>query len=514
MLQPLQLKDVSSRYPVEIAELRDFLGKAGFVLGTADTLSVVAASLLRDRAFHRDLILHVWVLIDRCGVQISPSDLLGVLAIAAAGQHFAAEASEDDAHDLLRFVMEARRSMDAPTHTKAAEPLRTDSRPMRLVPPLEAPADAFTPAAEPLWTARSATTHVTAETVDPSRAETTHLDSGHPETVAVERAGGKRTAWAIALALCLLALGSLAVWQFRKPSSDASAPAASTVATTTTKVSPERAEMPNSADSRASIAAAAPTTTQARPAISRDSTAGHARETSEVASAATSAVPRSLAPPPPHNNTEAAAPILRAPSATVGTPAPAARMASPATAAPVIARSGTTRPATATVPADALSKQLGSSTIPAYAALPDADATTDGRRYPRLLRRRMPLSGSGTLVADLRLPGAPNASGSAPAIPVGVVRPTSIGIMAGNLIYSPTPAYPVAAAAAHVQGEVKVQAEIDRDGNVVSARVVSGPPMLRDAAVDAIQHWRYKPWTAGGKTVPMSAVAVVDFQLP
>ncbi len=117
-------------------------------------------------------------------------------------------------------------------------------------------------------------------------------------------------------------------------------------------------------------------------------------------------------------------------------------------------------------------------------------------------------------MAELHAPGVPGASGNTPAIPVGVVRPTSIGIMAGNLLYSPTPAYPAAAAAAHVQGEVKVQAEIDRAGNVVSARVVSGPPMLRDAAVDAIQHWRYRPWTSGGKPVPMSAVAVVEFQLP
>jgi TonB family protein len=183
--------------------------------------------------------------------------------------------------------------------------------------------------------------------------------------------------------------------------------------------------------------------------------------------------------------------------------------------APVLVRPGTARPAVPVpVPASTLSKQLGSSSIPAYSSLPDDDATTDGRKYPRLLRRRTS-GGGNNLVAELRTPAATNlSSGNSAVIPVGVVRPTSLGIMAGNLLYSPTPAYPVAAAAAHVQGEVKVQAEIDRDGNVVAARVVSGPPMLRDAAVDAIQHWRYKPWTAGGKPVATSALAVVDFQLP
>lgn len=93
------------------------------------------------------------------------------------------------------------------------------------------------------------------------------------------------------------------------------------------------------------------------------------------------------------------------------------------------------------------------------------------------------------------------------------VRPVSLGIMAANVLYSPAPVYPAAAAAARVQGEVKVQAEVDRDGNVASARVISGPPLLRDAVMDAIQHWRYRPYFAGGKPVAMSALAVVDFQL-
>ena len=96
---------------------------------------------------------------------------------------------------------------------------------------------------------------------------------------------------------------------------------------------------------------------------------------------------------------------------------------------------------------------------------------------------------------------------------MGSVHPVSLGTMASNILYSPTPAYPAAAAAAHVQGEVRVEAEVDRDGNVASARVISGPPLLRDAAVDAVQHWRYRPFVASGRAVAMSATAVVEFQL-
>jgi hypothetical protein len=38
--------------------------------------------------------------------------------------------------------------------------------------------------------------------------------------------------------------------------------------------------------------------------------------------------------------------------------------------------------------------------------------------------------------------------------------------MASNLLYSPVPAYPAAASASHVQGEVKLSADVDRDGKV------------------------------------------------
>jgi TonB family protein len=96
----------------------------------------------------------------------------------------------------------------------------------------------------------------------------------------------------------------------------------------------------------------------------------------------------------------------------------------------------------------------------------------------------------------------------------GTVHPTVLGIMAGNVLYSPAPVYPAAASAAHVQGEVKVSSMVDRNGNVAEAHVISGPPLLRDAALDAVQQWRYRPWKAAGKPVPMTATAVLEFQLP
>ena len=141
-----------------------------------------------------------------------------------------------------------------------------------------------------------------------------------------------------------------------------------------------------------------------------------------------------------------------------------------------------------------------------------------GRAYPRLWRRHpegaaTPDSQENTLLAANLPPSKPGAY-NVPGASAGTVRPVSLGTMAANIVYSPAPAYPQAAAAARVQGQVTIQAEVDRDGSVASARVVSGPPLLRDAALDAVLRWRYHPRTVAGKPVTAAATAMLEFELP
>ena len=87
-------------------------------------------------------------------------------------------------------------------------------------------------------------------------------------------------------------------------------------------------------------------------------------------------------------------------------------------------------------------------------------------------------------------------------------------MMASNLISSPAPEYPAAATQARVQGEVTVRAVVDRDGNVTDARVVSGPELLRDVSLEAVQRWHFRPYMQGGKPVEVATTAVLDFELP
>ncbi|MBI2682456.1 MAG: energy transducer TonB [Acidobacteriales bacterium] len=53
------------------------------------------------------------------------------------------------------------------------------------------------------------------------------------------------------------------------------------------------------------------------------------------------------------------------------------------------------------------------------------------------------------------------------------------------------PKYPPIARAARVQGEVRLALSFLGDGSFEKVEVVSGPPMLRQAAIDMVQKWRF-----------------------
>lgn len=75
------------------------------------------------------------------------------------------------------------------------------------------------------------------------------------------------------------------------------------------------------------------------------------------------------------------------------------------------------------------------------------------------------------------------------------------------------PRYPELARRAHIQGQVLVRCVIDTAGNVVGLDVVSGPPVLVEAAVDAVRQWRYKPTLLNGVPVEVEMTVTVRFAL-
>ncbi|MGH9680229.1 MAG: energy transducer TonB, partial [Candidatus Acidiferrales bacterium] len=78
---------------------------------------------------------------------------------------------------------------------------------------------------------------------------------------------------------------------------------------------------------------------------------------------------------------------------------------------------------------------------------------------------------------------------------------------------STPPVYPAAAKASHIQGKVVLNLNISDKGLVAAAKAISGPPFLRQAAVDAVKRWKYAPAQLDGRPVATQATVDVEFRL-
>jgi protein TonB len=78
----------------------------------------------------------------------------------------------------------------------------------------------------------------------------------------------------------------------------------------------------------------------------------------------------------------------------------------------------------------------------------------------------------------------------------------------------PKPNYPQMAKIARVQGKVTIQVLIDETGNVVSAKAMSGPPLLIVESQRAAMQARFSPTMINGQAVKVSGVITYNFILP
>jgi protein TonB len=86
-------------------------------------------------------------------------------------------------------------------------------------------------------------------------------------------------------------------------------------------------------------------------------------------------------------------------------------------------------------------------------------------------------------------------------------------VQQANLIRQVKPVYPPLAKAARVQGTVKFEAVIAKDGTIQNLHVVSGPPLLVNAALEAVKQWQYKPTLLNGEPVEVITTIDVNFTL-
>ena len=100
-----------------------------------------------------------------------------------------------------------------------------------------------------------------------------------------------------------------------------------------------------------------------------------------------------------------------------------------------------------------------------------------------------------------------------PPPPPRALAPISGGILNGKAFSKPAPAYPAIARAAHASGTVYVQITVDENGRVISAKAVSGHPLLQQAAVEAAYEARFAPTRLEGQSVKVTGVVSYDFVL-
>src|SRR6185312_15256206 len=88
------------------------------------------------------------------------------------------------------------------------------------------------------------------------------------------------------------------------------------------------------------------------------------------------------------------------------------------------------------------------------------------------------------------------------------------GVLNGKALYLPAPDYPALAAQAKASGAVNVQVTIDEYGNIISARAISGHPLLQAASVAAARQARFSTTSLSGVPVKVTGILVFNFVAP
>lgn len=138
----------------------------------------------------------------------------------------------------------------------------------------------------------------------------------------------------------------------------------------------------------------------------------------------------------------------------------------------------------------------------------------------------IPVSGGDGVPAGLQMGGSARMSITDAAAPQPVAKPVvatpkppskpvQVGgdVQAAKLIRKIVPVYPRMAVIARISGIVRLQGIIGKDGSIQQLQVLSGPPLLINAALDAVRQWRYQPTLLNGEPVEVISPIDVIFKL-
>src|SRR5579862_2048436 len=118
------------------------------------------------------------------------------------------------------------------------------------------------------------------------------------------------------------------------------------------------------------------------------------------------------------------------------------------------------------------------------------------------------VTNDGKVISRLPPSEQPSALASRPA------AERSTNNSATRLIHRVEPKYPQDARAQHIEGAVVLDVQIGEEGAVQDIAIVEGNSELAEAAVEAVRHWRYRPYSVNGHPVGMQTRITVRFKLP
>jgi len=102
---------------------------------------------------------------------------------------------------------------------------------------------------------------------------------------------------------------------------------------------------------------------------------------------------------------------------------------------------------------------------------------------------------------------------SPPRIPLPRRIRVSSGVSQRLLEKKTAPEYPPDVRDAQIQGRVVLHAVIDKEGNVSTLELISGPSALARAAMEAVRQWKYRPYLLNGQAIEVDTTIQVNFML-
>lgn len=173
------------------------------------------------------------------------------------------------------------------------------------------------------------------------------------------------------------------------------------------------------------------------------------------------------------------------------------------------------REAASSVPA-AESAEPSTATSSARAVLPPLEVEVVAGDYHRRVR-----PGTNSLRVDLQpgtsaqaAPQTVSTDPNAANLTMNAAENLRISSAAAEVVSQPVrPGYPVLARQMKVQGSVILQALIGRDGLIQNLQVLNGPPILADAAEEAVRQWRFKPHYLNNQPIETQTSITVNFTI-